>query len=80
MERRLRLPQTLSEFVAHWWTGTQTELAARLGISEGHLSHLIAGNRQPSLTLAVRISELTGIPEKALMQPRPTTDSPAEVA
>lgn len=71
MERPLRLPQTLAEFVEHWWTGTQAELSDRLGISEGHLSHLINGNRQPSLDLALKIHDLTGVPIKSLTQPKP---------
>lgn len=63
----MRIPQTLSEFVEHWWTGSQAELAARLGISEGHLSHLLSGRRLPSFQLAERIHELTGVSVKALM-------------
>lgn len=42
-----------------------TEVAAGLGISAAALSHLCLGTRRPSLGLAVRIHELTGIPAKA---------------
>jgi len=41
---------------------TQREIAARLEITEQHMSHLVSGSRTPSLALALRISELTGIP------------------
>jgi len=62
-----RKPKTLAEWVATCGK-TQGEIASTLGISEGHLSHLIYGGRQPSLPLAVRISELTGVPIESLLQ------------
>ncbi len=43
---------------------TQTELAAELGISNAHLSEVLSGHVQPSLTLAVRVENLTGIPAR----------------
>lgn len=49
---------------------TQKAVAAVLGITEAHLSHLVAGNRQPSLPLAIAISELTGLPVQELVAPR----------
>jgi transcriptional regulator with XRE-family HTH domain len=73
----MRIPQTLSEFVEHWWTGSQAELAARLGISEGHLSHLISGRRLPSFQLAERVHELTGVSVKALMTKSVEPTAPA---
>jgi transcriptional regulator with XRE-family HTH domain len=39
-----------------------TQVAIALGISKAHLSNLQSGLRQPSLPLAKRIAELTGIP------------------
>lgn len=51
--------------LARWFNRsgfTQREVAARLEISEAHLSHLVNGERTPSLDLALRISDLTGIP------------------
>lgn len=47
---------------------TQTELAIRIGISKGHMSKLVHGLKPPSGKLAVRISELTGIPERTLLR------------
>lgn len=46
----------------------QREVAERLGITEGHLSLIVNGKRQPSLTLAVKISELTGISSAELLK------------
>lgn len=43
---------------------TQKELAAELGIHETHLSAILAGRDFPSLSLAVRIENLTGIPAR----------------
>lgn len=39
---------------------TQTAWAARIGVSKSYLSHLIRGNRMPSLQTAVRIERETG--------------------
>ena len=41
---------------------TQSALAAELGISNAHLSELLSGQKYPSLTLASRIQNITGIP------------------
>lgn len=38
----------------------QSDLAKRLGISQPHLSQILASKRKPSLELAVRIEKLTG--------------------
>jgi transcriptional regulator with XRE-family HTH domain len=46
---------------------TQRAIAERLGVTEAHLSRLISGERQPSLPLAVKISELTGVPASDLL-------------
>lgn len=43
---------------------TQKELAAELGIHETHLSAILAGRDFPSLSLAVRLENLTGIPAR----------------
>lgn len=40
---------------------TQQELAEALGVQQGHIAHLEAGRRQPSLELASLIEELVGI-------------------
>ena len=48
----------ISEWLAN--TGTsQSELARRLGITQGRVSQLVAG-AQPSLDLAMKIAALTG--------------------
>ena len=44
---------------------TQRALAAELGISETHLSAILAGRYGPSLDLAARVENLTGIPARA---------------
>ncbi len=41
---------------------SQKWLATRLGISPSYVSMLISGQRQPSLALALRLSEETGVP------------------
>lgn len=45
----------------------QDEVATLLGITQGHLSHLVNGKRTPSLRLAAKISTLTGIPPADLI-------------
>lgn len=47
---------------------TQKELAAQLGIHETHLSAILAGRDFPSLSLAARIEDLTGIPARDFAQ------------
>jgi transcriptional regulator with XRE-family HTH domain len=41
---------------------TQQWLAGQLGISKSHMSQILSGQRRPSLTLALRLEELTGVP------------------
>lgn len=50
---------------------TQRAVATVLGITDGHMSSLVAGNRSPSLSLAIRISDLTGLPVQELVVERP---------
>jgi transcriptional regulator with XRE-family HTH domain len=38
---------------------TQTQFAARLGVSTPHLSLLISGKKRPSLSLALKIERAT---------------------
>ena len=45
---------------------TQKEVAALLGISEAHLCGIRLGETYPSLKVAIRISELTGVPIQQL--------------
>lgn len=43
----------------------QVEAADRLGMTEGFISFLLNGHRRPSLAMAVKIEESTGIPASA---------------
>jgi transcriptional regulator with XRE-family HTH domain len=47
---------------------TQRAFAAELGISEAHLSAVLSGHDSPSLDLAVRIEDITGIPARAFAE------------
>lgn len=47
---------------------SQAEVADTLGITQGYLSLIVSGDRQPSLDLAVRISDLTGVPVDTLIK------------
>lgn len=40
---------------------TQVWLAGQLGISTSHLSMILSGTRRPSLVLALRLEEATGV-------------------
>ena len=44
--------------------GAQSALAKRLGVQEPMISKLVSGKAKPSLQLATRIEEATGIPAK----------------
>lgn len=48
---------------------TQQWLADQLGVERSYISRLASGDRQPALDLALRISELTGVPVEALVSP-----------
>lgn len=70
----------------HEWldrTGTQQQTLARLiGIADSTLSMLLRGSRRCSLPLAMRISEVTGVPVEKLVewpkfQPRRRSDHAA---
>jgi transcriptional regulator with XRE-family HTH domain len=47
---------------------TQTELAGRLGISQGQVSRIVRGEQPPNVDIAVAIERETGIPVKAWVQ------------
>jgi transcriptional regulator with XRE-family HTH domain len=40
----------------------KADVAASFGVTEQHVRHLLTGSRTPSLTLALRVAEVTGIP------------------
>ena len=66
----------LAEFFERSGAPKQVAFAKELGISEGYLSRLISGQSQPSLPLAVRISNRTGVPiEQLLAEPRTETSA-----
>jgi DNA-binding XRE family transcriptional regulator len=46
---------------------TQKELAQELGVTPQHLNAVLKGRVRPSLKLAIRISQATGIPVKKLV-------------
>ena len=56
---------TLSQYIARENT-TQAALAEKLGVSASTISLLLAGKRQPSLTLTKRIEAVTGIQRHVL--------------
>ena len=43
---------------------TQRQMAAKLGITDAHMSSIIRGRETPGLALAVRIEDETGIPAR----------------
>lgn len=47
---------------------SMSALGSKLGISKGHLCDIISRKRQPSLPLAVKISEATGVPVASLLK------------
>jgi transcriptional regulator with XRE-family HTH domain len=67
----------LNEFFKDNPDVTQAALAEELGISPNYVSMLASGERQPSLPLAIRISERTRVPIAALVQ-KPTATEPSE--
>jgi transcriptional regulator with XRE-family HTH domain len=57
---------------------TQRAFACRLGISGAFLSQIMAGNRRPSLDLAIRIARLTGgaVPVESWVPGEPVSERP----
>lgn len=63
--------QTGSEQLRHYLKSTRTTqsaLAAELGISDSHISEVLSGQASPSMVLADRIENLTGIPMRAFVR------------
>ena len=56
--------RTIADYLAEKNT-TQADLADKIGVSEGMLSLIIRGFRQPSLDVALRIEKETGVPVEA---------------
>ena len=40
---------------------TQAALAEQVGISGAHLSQILSGDEQPSLTVAAKLQDITGV-------------------
>lgn len=59
---------------------SQTELAALLGVSHSTVSYWAAGKRTPRLSVAVKLSRLTGIPVERLVAPDSNSTADAQVA
>lgn len=59
--------KTLADFFEQTGT-TQQALAGKLGIQSSYVSLITSGQRQPSLKLALRISEETGVPIETLVR------------
>jgi transcriptional regulator with XRE-family HTH domain len=56
--------RTIADYLAD--TGkTQADLADLVGVSEGMMSLILRGFRQPSLDVALRIEKETGVPVEA---------------
>ena len=72
-------PMTLAEYFGRT-EHTQEELARELGISQGYLSMLLNGTRVPSLEMAQRISEKTGVPIESFLPRQSDTDTADAVA
>lgn len=61
------MARTRNEALAAWLDRsrmTQRELAELAGISEAMVSRILSGQNTPSLPVALRLAELTGVPIK----------------
>ena len=47
---------------------TQKVLAARVGITQAHLSQILSGARRPSVGVALAIEDATGVSVRALVR------------
>lgn len=57
---------SLAEYLSKTDT-THEALALKLGVSRSYVTLIAGGERQPSLRLALKISELTGVPAASLV-------------
>jgi transcriptional regulator with XRE-family HTH domain len=58
--------RTLADYFKQTET-SQTALAQKLRISKAYVSLIVKGERQPSLRLALRIEEATGVPAASMV-------------
>lgn len=68
MKQRYR---TLNDYFEQTGT-THQALADRLGVTAAYVSMMRAGKRQPSLGMALRLHNETGVPLEALLRPEET--------
>jgi plasmid maintenance system antidote protein VapI len=59
-------PGTLAEWFAADSDRTHDALAQQVGVSRAYISMLVAGRREPSLSVALTIADLTGVPVHSL--------------
>lgn len=72
MKRRKAYP-TLHAYLEE--TGTpQFQLAKKAGITQGHLSLILSGERTPSLPLALELAKIANIPVETLVGKLHTSD------
>lgn len=58
--------KTLAEFLSRPGC-SQSKLASDLGVAPSTISKIVKGTRTPSLRLAARIEQLTGVPSARLI-------------
>ena len=66
-KRSATTPRSLSEFFDLNPNVSQAQIARLAGISAPFLSELKSGRKQASLATAVRLSDITGVPMRALV-------------
>ncbi len=64
-ELRARVKSALKR--RHKARKTQFWLAAEIGIAPSHLSDILSGHRSPSLSVATRLEDATGIPAREFL-------------
>ena len=64
---RRKPARTLAEFFGRKGAPTQDAVAKQLDVTGAYISLITAGKRQPSLSLAVRIEALTGVPAASMV-------------
>ena len=69
MRKELRRAETLGQVLKERRRAlgfTQRELADRLGVKAGHITHLENGRRRPSLSLLGRLADVLGLEKEPL--------------
>lgn len=60
-------PASLRDYFSRNPDVTQAQLSRVVGVSEAYISELKSGRKSPSLTVAQRISDATGVSMRALL-------------